>query len=104
MITIDKATQRQNGKVRVTFAVPATEGCGSLYLVGKLGEWDESVYCMECAEDGTWSLTLELEPGYEYQYRFRMLDGTWLSEPTPLFVPIPFQSKNSIRQHSSLAG
>src|SRR5512138_288335 len=95
MITIDKVTERKNGKVRVTFAMPATEGCGRLYLVGKFGEWNESVYCMECDPDGTWSLTLELDPGHVYEYRFRTIDGKWLNDATPLPVPAPFQSQGA---------
>jgi hypothetical protein len=59
---------------------------------------------MQCAEDGTWSLTLELEPGCEYQYRFRTLKGTWLNDPTALVVPLPYQPEDSMQQRSSLAG
>lgn len=102
MVTIDKITDRKNGKVRVTFAMPAMEGCGCLYLVGTFSEWNESVYRMQCADDGTWSLTLELEPGYEYQYRFRTLDGTWLNNPTALPAPSPFASENSLISTSAL--
>ncbi len=96
MVTVHKITQRKHGKVRVTFLMPASEGCDCLYLVGKFDEWNhESVYRMQCSEDGTWSLTLELEPGHEYQYRFRTLDGRWLSDPTVLSAPGPFESANS---------
>ena len=102
MVTVHKITERKNGKVRVTFAMPAIEGCGCLYLVGKLNEWNESVYRMQYADDGTWSLTLELVPGREYQYRFRTLDGRWLSDPTPLSAPIPFGSENSFVNTSAL--
>ena len=96
MVTVYKLTQRKHGKVRVTFLMPAIEGCGCLYLVGKFDEWNqESVYRMQCVEDGAWSLTLELEPGREYQYRFRTLDGRWLSDPTPLPAPIAFRSEDT---------
>ena len=95
MVTVRKITQRKHGKVRVTFLMPAMEGCGCLYLVGKFDEWNqESVYRMQCADDGTWSLTLELEPGHEYPYCFRTQDGRWLSDPTPFPVPIAFRSEN----------
>ncbi len=83
MITIHRSTTGKNGKVRVTFEMPST-GCGDgLYLVGWFNEWDEAVYCMERTAEGKWSLTLELEPGCEYQYRYRTLDGTWLQDPAP---------------------
>ena len=95
MVTRHTITERKHGKVQVTFMMPAIEGCGCLYLVGKFNEWNESVYRMQCADDGTWSLTLELEPGHEYQYRFRTLDGTWLSDPTPFPAPIAFRAEGS---------
>lgn len=95
MVTVHKITERKYGKLRVMFMMPAIEGCGCLYLVGKFDEGNESVYRMQCVDDGTWSLTLELEPGHEYQYRFRTLDGRWLSDPTPIPAPIPIKSENS---------
>ncbi len=102
MVTIHKITKRKNGKVRVTFAMPMIEGCGCLYLVGKFNEWNESVYRMQCADDGTWSLTLELEPGYKYQYRFRTLDGTWLHDPSAVPAPSTFVSENSFVSTSAM--
>ena len=102
MVTIHKITEKKNGKVRVTFAMPRIEGCGCLYLVGKFEEWNESVYCMQCEDDGTWSLTLELEPGHEYQYRFRTLDGRWLSDPTPFPAPVAFRSEGSFVTTSAM--
>lgn len=96
MVTVHRLTERKHGMVRVTFLMPAIERCGCLYLVGKFDEWNhESVYRMQCAEDGTWSLTLELEPGHEYQYRFRTLDGRWLNDPTPLPAPVAFRREGS---------
>ena len=81
MITIHQSTAGQKGLVRVTFSMPAIEGCEGLYLVGWFGEWYESVFRMERTATGNWSLTLELEPGLEYQYRFRTPDGGWLNDP-----------------------
>ncbi len=78
MISIDRTT---NGKVRVTFAMPAIDRCDSLYLVGWFSEWDESVYRMNRCMDGSWTLTLELEPGCEYHYHFRTPDGKRLNDP-----------------------
>lgn len=89
MITIQKSTKGKDSKVRVTFKFPAMSDCRCLYLVGNFCEWGESVYRMQQADDGTWSLTLELEPGREFRYRFRTDDGTWLNDPSapPIFHP-----------------
>jgi hypothetical protein len=95
MITIHERLKGTTGKVRVTFTMPAVEYCDRLYLVGWFDEWDETAYSMERAADGTWSLTLELEPGCSYHYRFRTLDGTWLSDPSMRPAPAAFGLQNS---------
>ena len=96
MVTIQKSTKRKDSKVRVTFTMPAIDGCSCLYLVGRFNEWNESIYRLQRADDGTWSLTLELEPGREFQYHFRTNDGTWLNDPSAPHALHPFGSENSL--------
>ncbi len=82
MIKIHQTAPSESTKVRVTFSMPA-KACGDcLYLVGWFNEWDESVYRMERTEDDNWSVTLELERGCTYQYRFRTGNGQWLDDPS----------------------
>ena len=81
MVTKQRIHKTKIRKTRVTFAMPAINDCSCLYLVGRFNEWGESVYRMQCTEDGTWSLVLELEPGHEYQYRYRTDKGTWHTDP-----------------------
>jgi hypothetical protein len=92
MVTVQKITNRNNGKVSVTFTMTAMEDCGCLYLVGNFSGCNESVYCMNRTEDGAWSLTLELDEGHEYLYRFRTLDGTWLENLGSFFAQVPLTS------------
>lgn len=81
MAVKQKLNRDKTHKQRVIFAMPAINGCDCLYLVGKFDEWPESVYRMQRAEDGTWSLVLELECGHEYQYRYRTDKGVWHTSP-----------------------
>lgn len=72
---------KKNNKVQITFVMPPLENCNCLYLVGKFtDEWNESVYRMQRADDGTWSLVLELESDYQYQYRYRTDQGIWYND------------------------
>ena len=80
MITIDKSINGENSKARITFSMPASSCNDCLYLVGWFEETEESVYRMERKADGSWSLTLELDRGCTYQYRFRTADGRWLDD------------------------
>ena len=82
LFTIEKGRDGGGNKVRVTFSAPPIEGCRALYLVGWFDEWKESAFPMTRIEDGGWELTLELDRGCEYLYRFRTEDGTWLSDPS----------------------
>lgn len=50
MITIHKSTAGKNGKVWVTFSMPAINGCECLYLVGWFDEFgrkriSDGTYC-----------------------------------------------------------
>ncbi len=72
---------KRNNKVLITFVMPAIDDCACLYLVGKFSDWDESVYRMERADDGTWFLTLELESDCDYQFRYRTDKGIWYDDP-----------------------
>ena len=97
MVTKQKINKTKIRKTRVTFAMPAIKDCNCLYLVGRFNELGESVYRMERGEDGTWSKVLELEPGHEYQYRYRTDKGTWHTDPIANgHVTNPDGSTNSV--------
>ena len=97
MVTKQKINKKKNCRVRVTFAMPTIDDCNCLYLVGKFNEWNESVYRMQLADDGTWSLVLELEPDREYQYRYRTENGIWHNDPVANgYVPNPDGSDSSV--------
>jgi 1,4-alpha-glucan branching enzyme len=77
--------------------MPAVEGCECLYLVGDFNGWNEAPHPMLRNEDGTRALALELEPGREYQYRYRTADGVWHDDPAAdAYVANPYGSDNSI--------
>jgi 1,4-alpha-glucan branching enzyme len=85
------------GRVQVTFTIPAMEGCECLYLVGDFNVWNAAAHPMQRNEEGNWELTLELEPGREYQYRYRTDVGQWHNDPAADdYVPNPHGSENSV--------
>lgn len=96
MASKSKRNERRRDKVRVTFTVPAIDGCDRIYLVGDFNNWNKTDHPMQTSEDGAWSLTLDLEPGREYQYRFRTSDDAWLNDPAAPCAPNPFGSENSV--------
>ena len=89
--------QEASGRVRVTFTMPAIEACEGLYLVGDFNAWNEAAHPMQHNEDGTWALTMGLEPGREYQYPYYTADRTWHNDPAAdACIPNPYGSDNCV--------
>ncbi|HYW68800.1 MAG TPA: glycogen-binding domain-containing protein, partial [bacterium] len=55
------------------FVPPADWTIESVSLRGSMNGWGETA--MEQGDDGTWSVTVDLEPG-EYEYKF-FINGEW---------------------------
>ncbi|QPC83148.1 isoamylase early set domain-containing protein [Phototrophicus methaneseepsis] len=89
--------EKAKDKIRATFTSPSINDCECLYLVGDFNEWDAQSHPMKQAEDGTWSLTISLDKGQVYQYRFYTDNGNWLNDnDADDYQPNPFGSDNSV--------
>ena len=67
---------------KVTFRLPATiaAGAGQAALVGEFNDWDPQATRMRRLKGGEFKVTVDLEVGREYQYRY-LLDGTdWTND------------------------
>lgn len=93
MLTKGKVTR---GKAKVTFSMPALEGVSQLYLVGDFNNWSINANPLERAEDGSWNLTLALEPG-SYQFRYFDNRSQWHNDwQADAYVPNEFGTDNSV--------
>lgn len=68
------------GLVAVTFSMPKLEGVTSLNLAGEFNGWNPTSHPLTQAEDGTWSLTVELEAGRHFTYRYLTNAGEWIND------------------------
>jgi 1,4-alpha-glucan branching enzyme len=61
---------------KVTFELPpqAANVATGVTLVGEFNGWDSATTPMKRSKDGTYSVTLDLPSGREYQYKY-LLDG-----------------------------
>lgn len=77
-----KKRPMKQDKCRVTFTMPAeqAQGCRAVYLVGEFNGWDQAGTPMKRGKEGVFSLTLDLEAGREYRFRYRLDDGQWMNE------------------------
>lgn len=86
-------------KCKVTFELPDTiaEGAERVTLVGDFNNWDEQSTPMDKKKGNKFSITLDLEPNKEYQYRYLINGREWHNDwEADKYVPNPFSGDNSV--------
>ncbi len=84
------------GVVRVTFAMPGVIWADSIHLVGDFNGWDERATPLRQTEHG-WMVTLELEAGRAYQYRYLINATEWRNDwQADTYAPNQFGGDNSV--------
>ncbi len=83
--------------VDVTFTLPGEVGAGNVALCGDFNGWSPENIALQRGSDGAWQVTIALEPGHSYRYRY-LLDGerwenSWHAER---YEPNPFGGTNSV--------
>jgi 1,4-alpha-glucan branching enzyme len=82
---------------RVTFKLPAEVEAQTVNLCGEFNNWDTSSHPMKQLKDGSFSLTISLEPGQEYRYRYLTDDKRWENDwKADAYLPNQFGSEDSI--------
>jgi 1,4-alpha-glucan branching enzyme len=70
-----------NGHVRVTFRVSQEIWADSIALVGEFNDWDpHSLPLHQCRGDEGWSVTIELEAGRTYRFRYVVDGEEWMDD------------------------
>lgn len=70
----------ENGRVaRVTFTLPGSIWADSIFLVGDFNGWNETSHPFSIGRDQNWSVSIDLQPGREYQFRY-CKDGEWMND------------------------
>ena len=70
---------------KVTFEVPKAELPAAIEvecvcLVGEFNDWDAAATPLKQGRKGTYSATLDLEPGREYQFRYLVNGEHWCND------------------------
>jgi len=64
--------------------------------MGEFNDWQTS-QAMRRQKDGSWRITVDLEPGREYQFRYLVDGQRWLNDPqADNYVPNPYGDQNSV--------
>lgn len=82
---------------KVTFYTPAEIEAESVYLVGDFNEWDEKATPMDVLKDGRFKVTLSLDKGKIYQFRYLVNESEWHNDwEADAYQPNPFSGDNSV--------
>ncbi|MFT7622347.1 MAG: 1,4-alpha-glucan branching enzyme [Myxococcota bacterium] len=85
------------GKCRVTFKLPADVNANEATLCGEFNEWDMDKHGMKVLKDGSFSVTVSLDEGHDYRFRY-LLDGErWENDwAADAYVPNTFGTDDSL--------
>lgn len=95
---IKKAPSDKAGVTLVTFEFPVAIWAESVHLVGEFNGWDQNSHPLTRGRsDDAWSITLELEAGREYQFRYLVDGKEWHNDwKADKYVPNDFGGDNSV--------
>ena len=84
------------GKVRVLFYLPASFWADTIHLVGDFNDWDSTATPLHL-DDNCWSITLDLDAGRSYEYRYLVNNTDWVNDwQADRFTPSELGGDNSV--------
>ncbi len=96
---IKKQYIKSNKRCRVTFRLPKVVAptITKVSLVGEFNNWNNRANTMKKNKDGQFTVTLELETGREYQFRYFINNSLWENDDkADKYLSNPFGSMNSV--------
>jgi 1,4-alpha-glucan branching enzyme len=99
-VGIEKEYLKSRKVCKVRFVLPkiAATDAKSVSIVGDFNDWDTHANPMRKLGDGNYAVTLELEPGREYQFRYFVNESKWENDwNADKYVKSPYgDSDNSV--------
>jgi 1,4-alpha-glucan branching enzyme len=95
---ITKRAGSRAGRVAVTFQLPESIWAESVHLVGDFNDWNRRSHPLtRSRDDATWQITLELDQGKSYQFRYLVNGADWQNDwNADRYVPNPYGGENSV--------
>jgi len=95
---IRKMPSADPAKMIVRFELPSVIWADSVHLVGDFNKWSQSSCPMvRDRADGTWYITLELDRGKEYEFRYLVDGREWHNDwKADKYVCNPYGGANSV--------
>jgi 1,4-alpha-glucan branching enzyme len=84
-------------KVTFVLAKDIITSATAVNLAGDFNNWDYESIPMKKQKNGEFSVSIDLEKGREYQFKYLINGKDWINESeADKLVPNEFQSKNSV--------
>jgi 1,4-alpha-glucan branching enzyme len=82
---------------KVTFTLPEAIKAETAHLVGDFNNWNETDTPMKKLKSGRFTVSLDLEKGREFQFRYLVNAAEWHNDwHADKYVPNPFSGDNSV--------
>ena len=82
--------------VDVAFTLPADVDADSVALCGDFNDWSAEATALARGDDGSWQVSIPLEPDRSYRYRY-LLDGErWENGQADRYEPNPYGGVDSV--------
>ena len=82
---------------RVAFTLPDSIWADAIYLVGDFNDWNRTSHPFLQDREGRWSITVDLELGRAFQFRYLRDGEVWLNDnQADAYVPNPYGSDNFV--------
>lgn len=98
-MSIKKQFLKSKPVCKATFKIESTaaNGAKEAVVVGDFNNWDSTATPMKASKGGDFSVTVELEAGKEYQFRY-LLDGSVWTNDTEAdkYAPSQFGEPNCV--------
>ncbi len=94
---LKKTLQDSENTCKVTFVLPAGVNALTACLCGDFNAWDAAHHPMKKQKDGSFKVTLTLDIGRQYQFRYLVDNSRWENDSeADAYIPNPYGSENSL--------
>ncbi|GJM42228.1 MAG: 1,4-alpha-glucan-branching protein [Ardenticatenaceae bacterium] len=74
---LSKNYSKTGKSCRVTFKLPADVAAETVHLCGEFNEWSPSAHPLIKRKDGSFSITISLDPERSYRFRYLLDNERW---------------------------
>ena len=94
---LTKAYTKTGRSCRVTFEYVHPSAAKTVALCGEFNQWDPTTYPMRKRRDGSFHITISLEPGRDYRFKYLVDGQVWENDAAADgYVPNEFGTDDSV--------